>query len=45
MSITRQPVGYLVNFGHKDTLEWKQFILSEFIRQPDKPLVETANRR
>jgi GxxExxY protein len=31
MRITRQPVGYLVNFGHKDTLEWKRFILSEFI--------------
>ena len=23
-----QPVGYLVNFGHKDALEWKRFILS-----------------
>jgi GxxExxY protein len=31
MRITRQPVGYLVNFGHKETLEWKRFILSEFI--------------
>lgn len=31
MRITRQPVGYLVNFGHKDTLEWKRFILSELI--------------
>jgi len=31
MRITKQPVGYLVNFGHKDTLEWKRFILSEFI--------------
>jgi GxxExxY protein len=31
MRITRKPVGYLVNFGHKDTLEWKRFILSEFI--------------
>jgi GxxExxY protein len=31
MRIARQPVGYLVNFGHKDTLEWKRFILSEFI--------------
>jgi GxxExxY protein len=31
MRITRQPVGYLVNFGHKDTLEWKRFILSEYI--------------
>jgi GxxExxY protein len=31
MHITRQPVGYLVNFGHKDTLEWKRIILSEYI--------------
>lgn len=31
MRITKQPVGYLINFGHKDTLEWKRFILSEFI--------------
>jgi GxxExxY protein len=31
MRITKQPVGYLINFGHKDTLEWKRIILSEFI--------------
>ena len=31
MRLTRQPVGHLVNFGHKDTLEWKRFILSEFV--------------
>jgi GxxExxY protein len=31
MRITRQPVGYLVNFGHKGILEWKRLILSEFI--------------
>jgi len=31
MRIARQPVGYLLNFGHKDTLEWKRVILSEFI--------------
>lgn len=33
MRITRQPVGYLVNFGHKDSLEWKRLILSEFISE------------
>lgn len=33
MRITRQPVGYLINFGHKDTLEWKRIILSEYIPQ------------
>jgi len=31
MRITRQPVGYLINFGHKDSLEWKRIILSEYI--------------
>jgi GxxExxY protein len=31
MRISRQPVGYLINFGHKETLEWKRFVLSEFI--------------
>ena len=31
LRITRQPVGYLVNFGHKDTLEWKRLIFSEFL--------------
>ncbi len=38
MRIARQPVGYLVNFGHKDTLEWKRFILSEFISPAEPPL-------
>jgi GxxExxY protein len=35
LRITKQPVGYLINFGHKDTLEWKRFILSEFITTKD----------
>jgi GxxExxY protein len=35
MRITKQPVGYLINFGHKNTLEWKRFILSELIPQND----------
>jgi GxxExxY protein len=38
MRITRQPVGYLINFGQKDSLEWKRFILSEFI--PTKMISE-----
>ena len=33
LRIIRRSVGYLINFGHKDTLEWKRFILSEFIPQ------------
>ena len=35
MRIARKPVGYLLNFGHKDTLEWKRFILSEFAAAND----------
>ena len=35
MRITKQPVGYLITFGHKDTLEWKRFILSELIAKND----------
>ena len=34
LRLTRQPVGYLINFGHKDTLEWKRVILSELIPSP-----------
>ena len=36
MRISRQPVGYLINFGHKDTLEWKRFILSEFVSKDQR---------
>ena len=31
MRITRKAVGYLVNFGPIEKLEWKRFILKEFI--------------
>jgi GxxExxY protein len=31
LRITRQPVGYLINFAHQDTLQWKRFVLSEMI--------------
>ena len=31
MRITRQPVGYLINFGHKGTLEWKRITISELV--------------
>jgi hypothetical protein len=37
MRIARQPIGYLVNFGHEGTLGWKRFILSEFICQGREP--------
>jgi hypothetical protein len=29
MRVARQPVGYLINLGHKRDLEWKRFILSD----------------
>ena len=29
LRIARQPVGYLVNFGRKQELEWKRYILSD----------------
>ena len=29
MRIAKQPVGYLVNFGSKNELTWKRFILSD----------------
>ena len=45
MRIARQPVGYLVNFGHKGTLEWKRFILSEFIIQSHEPPPTSLFRR
>src|SRR5438309_5507446 len=43
MRITRQPVGYLINFGHKGTLEWKRFILSELIAETPPDGSGTAN--
>jgi GxxExxY protein len=29
MRIARKKVGYLLNFGHKGTLQWKRFVLSD----------------
>ena len=29
LRLARMPVGYLINFGHKNTLEWKRFILTD----------------
>ncbi|MGJ8639210.1 MAG: GxxExxY protein [Opitutaceae bacterium] len=33
MRITRKAIGYLVNFGPLDKLEWKRFILKEYVPQ------------
>jgi len=41
MRIARQPVGYLINFGHKDTIEWKRLILSDLIESHRKQIVVT----
>ena len=29
LRVSRIAVGYLVNFGHKGTLQWKRFVLSD----------------
>ena len=34
MRITRTSVGYLINFGHKGTLQWKRFILTDLDGRP-----------
>jgi GxxExxY protein len=44
MRLARKPVGYLVNFGHKDSLEWKRFILSELVGQTEHPAESSAGR-
>ena len=28
LRLTRRPIGYLLNFGHGDTLEWKRLIVT-----------------
>ncbi|WP_269523256.1 GxxExxY protein [Coraliomargarita parva] len=34
MRVTRKAVGYLINFGPLDQLEWKRYLIKEFI--PDE---------
>ena len=31
MHLTRSPVGYLLNFSSKPRLQWKRFLLSEYL--------------
>jgi len=31
LRISRQPVGYLVNFGPMKKLEWKRYVISNFV--------------
>jgi GxxExxY protein len=34
LRIAHKPVGYLVNFGPHEKLEWKRFVLSQFLPPP-----------
>jgi len=31
MNLTRSPVGYLLNFGNKSGLEWKRYLISDYL--------------
>jgi GxxExxY protein len=42
LRIARQPVGYLINFGHKNELQWKRFILSDLHTGPNIQLHSTS---
>ena len=33
MRITKNPLGYLINFAHLKEVEWKRFILTEFLEK------------
>lgn len=37
MRVSRMAVGYLINFGHKGDLQWKQFILSDLHKRSTNP--------
>ena len=41
LRITKQPVGYLVNFGTPSKLQWKRLILSEFVGEPRTEIIDT----
>jgi len=36
MRITHSPIGYLINFGPIGKLEYKRFILSEFVKEGNR---------
>ena len=38
MRITRKPVGYLINFGPLGKVEWKRYMLREFV----EPTIEST---
>ena len=35
MHITRKAIGYLINFRTKESVEWKRFVLNEYIPEGD----------
>lgn len=35
MRLARKPVGYLINFGPLGKVEWKRYVLREFIREEE----------
>ena len=35
LRVSRQAVGYLINFGHKGELQWKRFILSDLHKRTE----------
>ena len=36
MRIAQQPVGYLLNFGQREKLGWKRYILDDLRRRPNQ---------
>jgi len=36
LHIAHKAVGYLINFGHKDALQWKRLILTGIVRNADR---------
>lgn len=37
LRIAGRPVGYLINFGRKERLEWKRYVVSDLRRPHQKP--------
>ena len=35
LRIARKPVGYLVNFGPTNKVEWKRFVISDFVSKSE----------
>lgn len=44
MRIAHQPVGYLINFGRKDGLQWQRFILSDLKERATYQTIEPINQ-